>query len=597
MGRPEKTRLPRQTAAQKAAEDRNLVRLGILKESESEEESEPSDPSDDDNMIPPREAKTRSDKGEDPMGEDPDAEDPDEENEITGETIVPMASPRVPLCVPKKPTKAEKTRTETIAAYMNTLSVKKDVAEFLHDNEDLTTPESWAQMSDRTVGTIVKSLQKRNTNLPVRSAERMKLLVFFCKHGERTSREIDLTVIDADELQALHDQKEEEDKYFDEKVAAVPAALPLDQATAAKSFASAKMILENTRGAKGVSLARVIRPDPEVPQELFDPPYGDTESIYLSYDEEMIARGPIYSSDPGSEDDGPFDRGFIIDSMKVFIILQYLFSGTNVWVNVKKYAPQKQGRKAWRALTHYFFGDNKVTTIGNQIRTAISVLRFEGNRRHLNFDKYTNLHVTQHIMATDLLEYSVDKSPLLSEAVKIQAYMEGISAPEFDPMKAIIIANRHEYPTFDSVKEKYLNFYRSFAPRINRDVSATGTDRRRLSETTTGRGGAGRGGGGRGRGRGGGGEKPEKGPKPTQEEIDACTWIQNKKYPEDQYLKFTRAEAAKLYQLRESGSKKHNVSATDTLAEENEAYQNSTNRDNPALGRQDGTIKKPKKEE
>jgi hypothetical protein len=41
----------------------------------------------------------------------------------------------------------------------------------------------------------------------------------------------------------------------------------------------------------------------------------------------------------------------------------------------------------------------------------------------------------------DLLEYSADMSPLLSEQVKIQAYMDGIIAPEFDSMKGIIIAN------------------------------------------------------------------------------------------------------------------------------------------------------------
>ena len=203
----QKSKVPRQTAAQKAAEHRSLVRLGVLNEDDSDAGLSSSDDSDDENLIPPRTAKTRSDKGEDPEDEDPPADEADAEYEVmeenetetTDETIEPMAPPQVPLRVPKKPTKAEKTRTETIAAYMNTLSVKKDVAEFLHDNEDLTTPESWAQMSDRTVGTIVKSLQKRNINVPVRSAERMKLLVFYCKHGERTSREVDLTMIDADD--------------------------------------------------------------------------------------------------------------------------------------------------------------------------------------------------------------------------------------------------------------------------------------------------------------------------------------------------------------------------------------------------------------
>ena len=116
------------------------------------------------------------------------------------------------------------------------------------------------------------------------------------------------------------------------------------------------MLLENTRGAKGgISLSRVIRTFPHVPPELSDPPYGEIQPAYLTYDKEMIARGPIYLSYPANEDDGPYDKGFIIDSMKVFVILQYLFSATNIWVNVKQFAAQKQGRKTWRALTHTYY--------------------------------------------------------------------------------------------------------------------------------------------------------------------------------------------------------------------------------------------------
>jgi hypothetical protein len=43
--------------------------------------------------------------------------------------------------------------------------------------------------------------------------------------------------------------------------------------------------------------------------------------MYLSYDKEMTARAPIYSTKDSTKEDGPFDKGLIIDSMKVFIVL------------------------------------------------------------------------------------------------------------------------------------------------------------------------------------------------------------------------------------------------------------------------------------
>jgi len=94
---------------------------------------------------------------------------------------------------------------------------------------------------------------------------------------------------------------------------------------------------------------------------------------------------------------------------------------------------------------------------------------------------------------------------------------------------------------------------------------------RQLSAVTGGRG-CGRGGGGTGRGgRGRGDPNARRKGLVSQAEIDKVTTVENKHYPEEVYAKFTLAEKAKHWQLRNpgkergtgpAGGRKSGVSAT-----------------------------------
>jgi hypothetical protein len=149
---------------------------------------------------------------------------------------------------------------------------------------------------------------------------------------------------------------------------------------------------------------------------------------------------------------------------------------------------------------------------------------------------------------------------------------------------------------------------------------------RQLSAVTGGRGGGGRGRGGAGRGGRGRGDPDarQKGLVP-QADIIRVTTVENKHYPEEVYAKFSAAEKAKHWQLRNpgkdrgtgsTGGRKSGISATnisdfasaissavlaisalsDTTkrnADDEEPDDDSSNRKNPALARQ---IKKSKPE-
>ena len=216
--------------------------------------------------------------------------------------------------------------------------------------------------------------------------------------------------------------------------------------------------------------------------------------------------------------------------------------------------------------------------------------------------------------------------------MKIHYFEEGIKDDSFNSVKTMILADRKKFPDFISVMNLYSNFKRT----QKNDIAPQG---RTISALNRGRGGGGRGHGGTGRGRGRGGNSRSSGIVP-QEEVDKVTGIENKIYPAEIYATFTPAMKAKHWQLRHPGQTSGTCPAkgargaapatgmTSQIAEfqtaistaataisdftaatqkcaaddeESDLTRDSgwgrprdTNRDNPALGRQDSASKKSK---
>jgi len=199
--------------------------------------------------------------------------------------------------------------------------------------------------------------------------------------------------------------------------------------------------------------------------------------------------------------------------------------------------------------------------------------------------------------------------------MKIHYFVERIKDPTLDAARNAILVNCSQYPDFDSVMHLYVTSKRS-------QKSEDTPPGRQLYAVTGGRGGGGRGRGGAGRGgRGRGDPDARQRGLVSQADIDRVTTVENKHYPEEVYAKFSAAEKAKHWQLRNSGKergtgpaggRKSGVSVTnvsdfataissavsaisalsDTTKRANEEgtdddpSNDQPNRDNPALARQ-----------
>ena len=515
--------------------------------------------------------------------------DKDEDDEDSDEEAIPMRQ-AVPISVPRKKTatktlarstKAEDRATCT-AWYQTFLGVKTNAAEYLYDEEDLDKPSTWVKLSDKTISMIVKGCRDSSIHVSASAVNKMGLLAFLCMHHERIQRPLlDLTSIDEDMLEDIERQKKLEDHYNNDKPSSDPPSLTLDDATVTKSINIFEEHLGRMRGINGHPLKYVLRHAAQVIAAHLDLPFGDPNSNYVSMDDEMVGRAAIYSQEVDcDETDGPWSKVFLIDAATVFALMEKAFGKTTFWTNAKQFSKKKEGRKAWRALIKYHFGNDRSVTIAETLRTKLQNAVFEYPKRNWDFNKYCNLHTSTYACANDMLMYQDDQTPTFSETQKIQLFQTGITDPYFATIKGIIGANRYKYPTFESVKEAYINYMRT-SPRP--EIVRTTNESRTISETKTGR-------------LNRGGPKTTGNLKPSQAEIDACTHIQAKKYTKEEYAKFSAAEKAKHYQLKCAvglkKDKKREVAEIETNSEVNVQNALGPNSTNSALARQDGKIAK-----
>ncbi len=115
---------------------------------------------------------------------------------------------------------------------------------------------------------------------------------------------------------------------------------------------------------------------------------------------------------------------------------------------MKKFSKTKNGRQVYRTLRTLLLGGQCVVSTGIAIVSKLNSLRYEGDRKKFNFDKYVNLHVEQHNQYADLQEYGV--APL-AENLKTLWFQDGIRDPSLNAVKASINANRANFSYFDSV--------------------------------------------------------------------------------------------------------------------------------------------------
>jgi len=450
----------------------------------------------------------------------------------------------------------------------------------LYDDQLFQNAETIAKFGDSKIDSVCRTL-RQDSSLPIMelAVTRLKLLTFWIRHQHCTGCEIGgvqnpLVRTDLATLKQLKEQKRLEDGWAANNKEPKYVSIALDLASAAQAFEMVKTLLTRIRGMLGVPLVYVIRHllIPEEPDR--DPAFGNDDTIvgasqYTSHDHETITCCPILAKNCNYnleynelEIQGPFVPTFLTDLKKVWAILHTLFSTSSVWQHMKKFTVTQNRWQVYRTLHSHFFGKDKVDAMRNDIISSLKSKIYQGDRRNFNFNKYCLAHVAEYNRCASLVEYSVNP---LEESMTILYFEDGIKVPTLDAALNAILVDRTWFQDFDSMMNMYMTSKRS-------QKSDPGVSQGPQLSAVTGGHGGGRGGSGTSRGgRGQGDPDARRKGLVSQAEIDKVTTVENKHYPEEVYAKFTLAEKAKHWQLRNpgkergtgpAGGRKSGVSAT-----------------------------------
>jgi hypothetical protein len=182
-----------------------------------------------------------------------------------------------------------------------------------------------------------------------------------------------------------------------------------------------------------------------------NPPDGrdDPTSNYKSLREELVVRCPMWVDWDADE---PFLRPayYEIENMKLWETLHKVFQPTSSYQYMKMYAKAKDGRGAYLALKSQYLGPNNANNMAQATTTKLDQLKYTGENRRWNMQRYVTAHVECFNILDGLKEHGFSG---MDEATRVRKFVAGIKTDKLDAIRAAVLAN----PTlsFDRVTRLY----------------------------------------------------------------------------------------------------------------------------------------------
>jgi hypothetical protein len=202
-------------------------------------------------------------------------------------------------------------------------------------------------------------------------------------------------------------------------------------------------------------LGYVVRTNAMVKPTNDDPAFGEADSTYPTYHEEIYFRAPIKTVDANGQITSTNDRHFNMDNQAVFKLVWDTVKGGDYVTHIKPFQRAKDGREAFKALYRALLGRDAVNNYIARAENKLSTLSLDGSKRkNWNFDKYVLAHKAQHNVMEKCQSLGLYRG--IDEQSKIRQFHRGISDPKLDTVKASDSSNPKA--TFDGVVESYRSY-------------------------------------------------------------------------------------------------------------------------------------------
>jgi len=289
----------------------------------------------------------------------------------------------------------------------------------------------------------------------------LKLMNYYLRFGERTSRTILATDITLDGVRAMKTHREWEEGHKDVD--------PPD--FSAKDWPRMiEAVEEWLRGCLGVMkipLAYVIRPEEAVKPEAEDP-----RILYTSIEKELISRAPILLPN------GHYTQDFLSDSELVWNKILALTREHDCWSHVRPAQRNTDGRQAFLGLKGHFLGANNVDNMAAEAESRLTTTHYHGEQRRWNFERYVKSHVDQHHILDGLHEHGYAGIDARS---KVRHLMDGIKTNAFEAVKTRILSE----PTLRSDFDSCVNLFKDYIKQKGAGSNIQDRDAKISAERTT----------------------------------------------------------------------------------------------------------------
>lgn len=291
-----------------------------------------------------------------------------------------------------------------------------------------------------------------NPGIPVslRAENNLKLMCYFLRHKERTSRAVtaaDVTLANVRTLREHHDWEKNHKDVEAPEINAKDWPRTIDA------------IEEWLRGCLGVTkipLAYVIRENVNVP--AVDPVGG-----YPSLQDELIDRAPIQVAGGNN-----FTPTYLADRARVWELISELTRDQDCWSYVRPAQKTRDGRLAYLGLRGHYLGANNVDNMSARAEAKLRNTAYSGEKRRWNFEKYVKVHIDQHAILQGLVEHGYSG---VDERSKVRHLLHGIKTTSLDVIKTRIMSDAVLRNDFDGCVNLFQDFIAQHQANNPKDVT------------------------------------------------------------------------------------------------------------------------------
>ena len=340
------------------------------------------------------------------------------------------------------------------AAYVR-LRFTQDAAVRLYDAQQIETIEDIRVLRDSDIENLCKVLRRPGGTIPagaagavapdpgvqvsLRAESNLKLARYWLRHRVRISRAVTVPSITIDNIEMTRELRVWEDAHENPKE--VPT---IDTRDWPKTIEAMEEYLRNYLGETGIPLAYVVRKNEAVKPEADDPPGNYTSSV-----DEMIARAPH------KDVADAYLPVYLSDRQKVWKLLADICRDTECWTYIKPAQRTRNGRLAFEKLYGHYLGPNNVDNMATAAEKKLATVRYDGEKKRWNFERYVRTQVDQHSILEGLVEYGYSG---IDERSKVRHLMNGVHAPGMDSVGTQILSTARLRTDFDSCVSLYKDY-------------------------------------------------------------------------------------------------------------------------------------------